>query len=276
MIYYSGSSMRFCPTASEESTPQMMLTTTDTADTTAASNRNHIEAHHLPSRQRNNMFQGDIEDVKIVMGESNSSETRPSQARPSARAQTRPSNEVPALVPVERVLVRTDDIAASLIGARAYSSGVELTLHVHVRQGCDRSAIGAFGGGYPGGTKDQFLVSVEFDDGKTGTNLRQFTLDSPQDLPVLSPGGGGGSDSLSTMTYYLTPLPPAGRLSLIVAWPAAGIGEHRTDLDAGTFRAAAQQSIVLWPLDPEPAPYRELPVELPDLEPNGWFDQAVS
>ncbi|MEV6140684.1 hypothetical protein AB0L63_32540 [Nocardia sp. NPDC051990] len=181
---------------------------------------------------------------------------------------------MPVAIPVERVLVRTEDVVAALVGARAYREGIELSLHLYVQQGSDHSALSGFHG-YPGGVKDQFLVGVEFCDGRTATNIDRWRLDDDADTAILMSGGSSASDGFSATTYYLTPLPPPGPLTVIVAWPAAGIAEQRVELDTEAFRRSAERAEVLWPVDSE-AKSRELPRVVPDFAPGGWFERAVN
>ncbi|MFX0574730.1 hypothetical protein [Nocardia nepalensis] len=177
-------------------------------------------------------------------------------------------------IPVERILVRTDDVVAALVGARAYREGIELSFHLYVRPGSEHPAIGSFTS-YDGGMTEQFLVGVEFADGRTATNIDRWRLDEHPDSPVLMNGGASASDYLSTTSYYLTPLPPPGPLTVIVAWPAVGIAEHHVELDADSFLRATELAEALWPLETETTT-REIPRVLPDLAPGGWFEHAVS
>ncbi|MEV6320598.1 hypothetical protein AB0M45_05280 [Nocardia sp. NPDC051787] len=142
-------------------------------------------------------------------------------------------------IPVERVLVRTDDVVAALVGARTYRSGIELSFHLHVRPASEHSAIGSFAS-YGGGMTEQFLVGVQFADGRTATNIDRWRPDEHPDTPVLMNGGASASDDLSATSYYLTPLPPPGPLTVIAAWPAIGIAEQHVELDTDPFLRATR------------------------------------
>jgi hypothetical protein len=190
------------------------------------------------------------------------------------RRRTRPSNELPAIVALDAALARTDDIVIALSGARAYTQGIELFLRLHVRQPGAVSATAAFAGLHGGGS-DQYLLGVEFADGRTATNIDDSPSDDNSTTAVLMSCGGGGSPDFSSHTYYLTPVPPPGRLSIIVAWPAAGIGEHRVELDAEPFRSAAERAQVLWPEQPT-STWNPPSSPRPDLAPGGWFAHALS
>ncbi|WP_405180974.1 hypothetical protein OG225_07230 [Nocardia sp. NBC_01377] len=201
------------------------------------------------------------------MGESVPTEHQPQPTIPEHRTQLRPTNEIPTAVAVQAILLRTDDIAVAIAGARAYRHGVELHFQLHVRPGARCTALGAFAG-YPGGTKDQFLIGLEFADGRTVTNWPGDPTDP--DTPTLMASASGGSTLLATANYYLTPLPPPGRLSVIGAWPARQIAEHRIELDTDAIRQGAATSTVLWPQQPD-TPSTPLPTIPPAIEPDGWF-----
>lgn len=50
--------------------------------------------------------------------------------------------------------------------------------------------------------------------------------DDPADAPVLSMGSASSTNTRTTASFYLTPLPP-GPLSIVIAWPAIDLAEHR-------------------------------------------------
>lgn len=54
-----------------------------------------------------------------------------------------PDNELPHGVPLNALLVRTDDLAVAVTGARVFSSGVQLTLTARLR--VEPAALGRHG-----------------------------------------------------------------------------------------------------------------------------------
>jgi hypothetical protein len=70
--------------------------------------------------------------------------------------------------------------------------------------------------------------------------------------------------------WWLTPLPPAGPLRLVVRCGLFGLPEASVVLDGAAIRAAAEEVVVLWPWAP---PRREAEPEPPalDLPADSWF-----
>lgn len=190
-----------------------------------------------------------------------------------------PVDVVPAVVPVELVIGRSDTVAVLLTGLRAFPTGVEMNLAVRVHPD---TPFGPLGRGRPGDFAALYdevfdnhhgLVGdteweagrlkwgVELADGRRATNVdldpwseRYAAGEHPgedddwtPDHPVLHGGGGGGSDRAVDRSYWLWPLPPAGRLGVVCQWPARGIAQTVHDLDADLVREAAARARPLWP-----------------------------
>jgi hypothetical protein len=66
----------------------------------------------------------------------------------------------------------------------------------------------------------------------------------------------------------MSPLPPEGPVSFVVAWPSFGIPESRTVLDSAPILAAAGRAQLLWP--PQP-PMEHLEPPTPPGPSSGWF-----
>jgi hypothetical protein len=88
-----------------------------------------------------------------------------------------------------------------------------------------------------------------------------------QRLVLWQHGGGGGRQGVD-QTYWVSPLPPEGPVTFVVAWPGFGLPESRSVVDGATIRAAAERSQLLWPQQPvtEPAP-----PSTPPRPSSGWF-----
>jgi hypothetical protein len=189
-----------------------------------------------------------------------------------------PENEVPAEVPVSSVLVRTGTSALTLTGVRVFSTGVAFTLTVR----CRPEALPAGGAGlhdllwrgHPGGDT-ALLVGVELADGRRASNLAGrdpfAPAGGPEDL-VFTQGSGSGQQLSIEQEWWLSPLPPAGPLRVVVRCDLLGLAETVTELDGTAIRAAAAEVVTLWPWVPFSAVEPPEPPE-PDVPPDSWFAQ---
>jgi hypothetical protein len=65
-----------------------------------------------------------------------------------------------------------------------------------------------------------------------------------------SEGGGLGRGASWDLELTIQPLPPAGPLAFICAWPGRGIATSRVEVDGAAIREAADTAVTLWPNDP--------------------------
>jgi hypothetical protein len=172
-----------------------------------------------------------------------------------------PTDVVPAVVPVELILARTPQRVIGLTGIRAYPNGFACTLHFRLRKVIpgEQSFFGMFGmfdmlGELdPAGEFGDYCVrfGVGFADGRKATNLERhwdFEDGPPPDPPVLRLFRWEGYDLLSQeVDAWVWGLPPPGPLAFVCEWPARGIPESRTEVDAGLVLEAAARAVVIWP-----------------------------
>ena len=195
-----------------------------------------------------------------------------------------PDNEFPAAVGYSVVLGRTDDAAVGITQVEAFTTGFQFTLAVRLRQ--PRPEL-AFGGlsmlvsahARPGleiPLENRLLLGIEYPDGRRASTLHDRRMwgpagvaDDEQQLVFTQRGGGGGENSVDH-TYWVTPLPPAEPVAVILAWPGFGMPESRTVLDGAAIRAAAARSQILWP--PQPPAEPRMPPSPPHPS-SGWFAQ---
>ena len=165
-----------------------------------------------------------------------------------------PEVELPVPVGVSLILARTEDVAVAVTGIHAYSEGFEMAIGVRIREENrpqSRSLVTFHGerdseGRWP---DNILLLGVEFADGRLASNLgRSFPAhDGEPDGVVMQPGGGGGGGRSWDFTYWVWPLPPAGPVAIICAWPGRGIPESRAQVDASVIRDASALAVQLWP-----------------------------
>lgn len=64
---------------------------------------------------------------------------------------------------------------------------------------------------------------------------------------ALSSQGFGGGLRHRDWSYWVAPLPPAGLVTFVCEWAAAGLGEAQASLGAHLIVEAAGCSVPLWP-----------------------------
>jgi hypothetical protein len=178
-------------------------------------------------------------------------------------------------VPLRLVLARTDDVVVAIVGASAYSSGIELRIAIRRRprpwRDLDNEDMGAFFGGDPFETPfgrphlrmnrgrelppALLRFGVQFSDGRKATTVGDmfpwdYGLDEDRGEeppgPVLMQGGGGGGNGEWESGFWLWPMPPPGPVAFVVEWPAQQVELARQEVDAALFLDAAAKSEVLW------------------------------
>jgi len=166
---------------------------------------------------------------------------------PSPEWNAPPRDGLPAVVPVERVIARTEEVSIFLPNLWVFPTGFEFEIFVAAREegGLDRlNSPPDFEGLRAGSITDEKLrLGIEFPDGATATNIgedweREGLTPKP---PVMNIRGGlyGGPDWEER--YWVWPLPPPGALTLVCEWPAAEIPLTRIALDTAAILEAASR-----------------------------------
>jgi hypothetical protein len=163
---------------------------------------------------------------------------------------------LPGVAPLALLLARTDNTVVGLTDVRGYPNGFAFLLRLrwdHIAD-LDEEVPWPFPtSGSPDPLEGEPLpdallrFGVQFADGRKVTNLDQYPFvpeELPPDQPVLVEGVGGeggrlGRGALWDLELAIQPLPPPGPLAFVCAWPARGIPEARTEVDAGLVLDAA-------------------------------------
>ncbi len=153
----------------------------------------------------------------------------PPRWRGRTREWAKPEAALAAVVPVERVLARSDQFGPASLAAPTGRRGAN----------------------------EIFRLAVVFADGRVATNINPEH--APPNVPmagraVLMQGGGSGGERRYDLTYWVYPLPPPGRLAFICEWPGLGLAETRVEIDAQPILDAAARSVQIWPENDEPGP----------------------
>lgn len=183
-----------------------------------------------------------------------------------------PTNWLPALVPLELTLARTDDVIVHLSGIRAFPTGFAFHLLASLRDprpDIDQGMFGPAGmfhgsGVSGGGALPDELLRFAFvhADGATASSLGgppmglPDTPDAAPEGPLLMQGGGGGGGGDYRWDYWHWPLPSPGTTRIVCEWPAAGIERVVTSFDTTPFVEAAGRAEQLWP-DPPDFPHQD-------------------
>jgi hypothetical protein len=166
-----------------------------------------------------------------------------------------PHAVLPGIVPLGLVVARTEETVVAIAGLQVYPEGFGFTLNLRLRTVSIREER-QFEHWFETFTLDDedlrdelIRFGVQFADGRKATNLEQprRDLDEQPDGPVLNQFAAGGSTSSYDVEYWVWPLPPAGPLAFVCAWPARDIAETRTEIDAGRIHEAAGRAVTLWP-----------------------------
>jgi hypothetical protein len=183
------------------------------------------------------------------------------------RRMSAPENEVPVALPQNVLLARTEDVAVALLGLQVYSTGLAFDLAVRVRpvklpMADLHQALWRHGPGAP-----SLLVGLELAD---GTRVDNVTGPGSAGDVVFTQGSGSGNEYSVDQTWWLSPLPPEGPLTVVVRCPELGLAETSAVLDGTAIRAAADRVVELWPWERPPDHGRDEPPP-PDLPDDSWF-----
>src|SRR6185437_7289344 len=175
-------------------------------------------------------------------------------------AWVQPDEVIPASVPGELMLIRTEQVAVAVSGIRAYPNGFAFTAHVRMRGQDDNESVwrGPFNRRGRGGRQESgagpLQLGLMYADGRrgafTGRNWRPDEGAEPGRL-VLQSGSGGGSRNRWDGNFFVHPLPPDGPVTFVASWPEHAVSETQAELDGTAIRAAAARAVILWPEEPE-------------------------
>jgi hypothetical protein len=180
-----------------------------------------------------------------------------------------PANQIPAAVPVNVVLHRSDDLAIALLALQVYSTGLNFDLVVRTRTSAVRESLTDLLFERPRRTTEgRFLLGVELADGRRLSNVEPH---GPESGAVLEARGGGGGERSARQSWWLAPLPPEGPVTFVLRCDALGVAETSTVVDGDVIRRAVADVVTLWPWG-RPALMDDIPAPLPpDLPAGSWF-----
>jgi hypothetical protein len=173
-----------------------------------------------------------------------------------------PRGTLPGIVPIERVLARTDRVAVCVTRIAAYPTGFELDLLAMITPDEDdfdpmlfhRHAL-LRSGGVNEVPPEILRFGVQFADGSRATNTGGFQREQRRPTPpVMHQAGGHGGGGQWRHTYWVWPLPPPGSLTLVCEWPAMDIALTECELDAQPILDGAERAQVIFSDEHLPEP----------------------
>jgi hypothetical protein len=185
------------------------------------------------------------------------------------RRMNRPENEMPTALPMNRLLLRTPEVAVALLGLQAYTTGVAFQLAARARMVGGTVGENRLNDLFWDHRSDgaRFLFGVEFPDGRRASTLSRPGISG--DLVFHAGAGSGGRTSVD-QEWWLSPLPPEGPLRVVARCPEIGLEETAVELDGTAIRRAGEAATVLWSYEPPQETELE-PPPLPGLPAGSWF-----
>jgi hypothetical protein len=167
-------------------------------------------------------------------------------------------------LPLELLVARSEQAAVVVRDIVAFPDGFNLTVVAHVRReprprrgrrfhtGIAMNRMHMMDVADDGTLPDEFLrLGVQFPDGARVTNLQEpawmTSPDATEPMHGMESGGGGGSNVRMETSFWVWPLPGAGELVVACEWPAYGIPETMTAIDAALVTDAAARAQPIWP-----------------------------
>jgi hypothetical protein len=167
------------------------------------------------------------------------------------RASPRPVGQLPAPMAIRLMLACSSQVAVAVVGLWAFAAGFDLLVSVELRDEIPGTSAASFLAGRDDSPlEDEFCrLGVQFSTGEKAANTElRATREGSSEIagPIMKVRAGGGGLLSREWKYWVSPLPPPGPLVFVCEWPAFGISESGTEIDAQPILDAASQSIVLW------------------------------
>jgi hypothetical protein len=156
-------------------------------------------------------------------------------------------------VPYADFLIRTDDLAIVVTGLVAFPAGFCVSIVSLSRLDPPREPMNLVEHGLARGARaaaEAFRFGIGFSDGtKVFNGMHGRRPDTDRGARVLSPRGGGGGGRRFAHGFWCAPLPPAGMMRFVCRWPARGVEEASTEVEAQLILDAAARAVTIWPDD---------------------------
>lgn len=166
-----------------------------------------------------------------------------------------PHDVVGAVLPVQLVLAKNEEIGIFLNGMTVFpehfSFSLEIVWKTQEHRQLDMHFPRALGADLEPGQeipipRDMLCFGVRFSDGRKATSLAMWANDPQPDI-ILRSGSGNGGGGRYTLSYWVWPLPPEGDVEFAVRWEGYGIEFAKAEMEGKSIRWAASNAFKLWP-----------------------------
>ena len=135
------------------------------------------------------------------------------------------------------LLHRSEHLVIAVGGFVAYPDGVRFDVRLRFVEPSAYDVV----------MDDTFRLSVELSDGRVASEYKWWPVEEGPQGPVLVPQGAGGDSLQYDAGYWLWPLPPPGKLTIVCDSQRLRVVDARVGLDADPMIAAAKDALTLWP-----------------------------
>ena len=166
-----------------------------------------------------------------------------SGAGPETHKLRPPSNVVPGILPLGRILGRSEQVVVTINALFVYLTGVEIDLCVLCHPSIAVGPDSVFGGAAEDLRSGRMLVlDVELPGGvHARTSDGYDTCAEAVALPRAASGDGSRYD----LRYWVSPLPTDGAITIGCEWPAFAVSGHIA-VDVAALRSSVPLADALW------------------------------
>lgn len=166
-----------------------------------------------------------------------------------------PDNQMPAVLPTQQILGRSESVIVVLREIVVYTTGLNFYVTARGRPGLHPSFMASVPEiakrmGIPEAATTPAYIEVIGEDGITAVDMSSrelfARLDEVADKAVLRDSGGSGKADSMDYQYWLSPVPTGG-ITIRFEWPDQGLSQTSFRIEAAELRRAIGQAIELWP-----------------------------
>jgi hypothetical protein len=154
-----------------------------------------------------------------------------------------PPNYIPGTAQLTLPIVARDWIVVALSNFRCFPSGCAFELSARTSRPI--TPFDPRNRTKTNDPRDALDLTIDLPDGTT-VGVQHGPAAEHLDAPLLTILGGGGSNHVRNIRYWLTPLPTAGSLRFTIDWPGADIHQQSIETQSAAIQTAAAASVHRW------------------------------